>query len=1053
MNCNFGHKGDLGGISLCINGKNVIDRDRNLKGIKDARINGNVCIVGDLKLDGAFTTGNIKSLGNVIVCGNLDVTEKVTISDDTKICGDLFVCGSVCETENWEHDARDPTITLPSYPAGVTDGHGDLPPPTSHFDMLTALLEENPEEHANVMALIEANRGLPRSYTRAKSSRRAVAKDRAVPPALGPTVILNDTVEWAAGNSYVITSPGNYILDEDFSFSPDVELEHAIIVNFHDGSLGADTGNAIVIDFDGFTLSQSGNVSGIDAVHFGLPTVSNLSFHQVAVQNGNIQGFTGAGVWAFQFAALVDGPSTNLSFCDLNIDGCGELTSTNKPRLAEAAVPLPLFGSGIVLNPGLSILPFFGIVPGFPVFTTEYEDVTIQNCNVTNAKGGEDLIFGFLGYPSMPICVSLCDGLVMDQVKVEGDRSTTDSYSIFVQNCTNANITNIDMIDSGGGLTSPGFFFGFPRGGLFVVDVISQLAAFLTPFPTSNIVMDKITYKNITTTTGPSVATSYGRDCIAFVGDWLNRGNFDGTNISVSNITIDNVTDTEAARAGLVVTNATDVSVDHVNIKNITALSFNASLFANLNRANINDITVKNLLQTIGMTNDSSFGVNFNLNIDTVLKNVVIKDLTLQEAGGLSGFSSVSNTDGCQICDVHIEDLKLQKGGDLNNRFVGIDMLCKHITIKNMRNLGNATTFTGAGTCQNVFELDGINNADPIQFGDLTIDDIHIEDMYHENREGSLTVGLNINLSPDDVSQYIGNIIAKHITVKNIRGSSTAPLSTGFDANTEATTIGIRLDIGAGDANILYKASVENVRGAGEEKNPCGISVGKDARNWTVQRCDVKDVIQANDLTQGIATGVLIAPGAKGIKLDRCTVQDVESKKVDGNVVAGVSIGCNGYHCDVGPFVGEVVEDVCLDGVTIMDISSTQSEAAGVFSEAASTLGIILRKTKVERSQGITPIGARSAGIAILNSPDAVLEQNPVKASDRGFLLTGSTATVTKNKAQQNTLSGFEDGAGATTSIFSGNKAINNGDPCTNDTNYAVTPSPYPEDENVSICC
>lgn len=1082
---------NLYGEKLFVDNMPVISARRNLRHINSAIISGEtrtgeLCVPGFIQTlsnqprsrssegDGDGTRSNRSTTD-----GCVEFMQDVVVTEGTLVVGDTNIVDGLIAVEDdalgfYDPSPNDEPIVLPTHASVPSTGSGDMEHPilssgdTPGFDVLAYIEENHPDEYGNIMAFIEENpditsRSVSRSVKRStqRSTLRAVVPD----PALDE-FDLNDSgnvnAQWDLGQSFVIDAPGVYKLSADYlTFAPASPLTHAIVVDYHDPSGGADPTKAVIIDLGGFTLAQStvAPASGIDAVHFGLPTVHNAAFHQVAVQNGTIKDFTGAGVWAWQFSGLAGGLSSHLSFCDLDIDNCGELgvapNYTTLSRFAELP-PVPLFGSGIVLNPGISLFEiqklFVPVLPiPIPALTPgqyEYEDVIIEKVNVTNAKGGNGawgtFLFGTLRPPSAPIVVHLCRRLTMNEVLVEADRSTTDSVSVWGSNTTDSTYTNITCINNGDGIVDGARFFGFPTGTVFLTETIAQFG--IPFFNTDDITVDNVIVRD-QVLLSPATNNHYK---FFYVGG---RG-IRSINVHISNVDVLNIKD-ESARVvvfGVIIQQIADSSIKNIRVKNMDSgpRLLTGSLVFFFRNVTISDVDI----QDLSCGGVILQGFNANRMVDVAIKRLTMKNLTLTASGTtILGYSArgITRNENANysVSDLHIENLTHLGNGSCLNIFTGGPTLLERVTIKGMRTFGAADS-----KAYNL--VIGVPNKDPVPLP-VTLKDWNVEDIQTD----SLVIDNTYGLWLDDFELPGTNPATvwtlDRVNVKKIRSSA------GSEAIPENPVKTAGILIGSGSVgSTISKTTIEDIRGNDNTKNPTGLAFGaglgefgfRENKDWKIEKTNIKTVVNTNS-SQGIATGVLIAPGVEGIHLDKCDISDIESSAPDAGVTAGVSIGCNSsYFCDS---VGQTNADFGLYGNKIEDVESSGSEAAGIFSKDATTTGIVLFKNKVTSANGKTPIGARSAGITILNSSDPELEKNFVKTSDRGFLLTGSNATLDKNKALNNCVSGYEDNATTTLNLeanWTNNKSVMNGKPCTDAKNYkfADTNFDFTVGSNTSTC-
>ncbi len=986
----------------------------------------------------------------------------------------------------------------------------------------------------------------------------------------GPTFILNDNHKWSNNESFIINTPGNYLLSGDYSFSPKTQLEHAIVIDYHPPAGSSDPANNIFIDFCGYKLSQSalpyditnigiGDVStittstphnltdgtivrlsetnstpnadgafkisnvttttfditfkitsvgdvgtitipGCDAIHFGLPTKLNAPFHQVTVQNGNIQSFTGAGVWAAQFASEVGGASTNLTFCGLTIDDCGEYVFPSTPldRLPDLGLgPIPLFSSGIAL---LGFGSLFGMTP-----TTEYQNISILNCNITNCKGGESFEQIQIQFPSAGIWVDFARqdsldsdsfGLNIDHVNISEFESTTGTICVFLENCSNSNITNLTMDKNGDGQL---FDNDLPvgLGGLIVQNTLYQLGISVE-FPVLNITLENIIYKNVILTNFNFSPVFIG---VSIFGDDINVKNWKMKEIVISNINIINSNNLNFY--GVLIINGNkleskNITVDKITMTDVVLSSILGIFYDSCIDTNIHNNTVRKLLvdgndrtisQIFGLRAFSivggskisvvntcienlfgtriivpignfsfvMYGIGVFFNSDVTFKNTYIDNIVCNEKRSIiTGLTMrtintvFTNThinidpkhenksrrsrgisargENINFYDTIIENVHSKEGDDVKGFFQRPDSESLiNLTIKNLKVKNTELTGSFSSDISTVHGVD-INSLQ----GNLIMQDIRIENTHNIVKTECITRGLNVSLVD-------GSASIDRVKITNITSVSNNDL------------FGIRLS--GSSLSTMKNARVCKVKGSSNQKNPTGIALDF-ATKWTLENCHVENVINTGSNREGTATGVWILPGSSQISLNKCIVKNVSVPALNsiGNITSGILIGCNRDICNLLPYSEKVNEDIIINGCKITSIES-KDNTVGIFSNG-SVEKLILCNNKVGCVEGI---GDLTGGIVVLNATNLIikpiLQNNYCKKTNRGFLLNNSEVCLYNNKTKNNLISGFQGVLSIfADSIFVNNKAIKNGNPCSDLTNYAVTPSPYPGNENISIC-
>jgi hypothetical protein len=166
--------------------------------------------------------------------------------------------------------------------------------------------------------------------------------------------------------TYVITSPGKYVLNQDIIFLPLAPSTPAIEI----------LSNDVTLDLCHHTLSQGNAESDSYGVQIGegynYSNPDNV-FQNITIQNGTIRNFSAIGIFCYN--GSFDGPTAqipfqDLHFFDLNILECG-------------ADPSFDFASGIDLDSAASLSSTI-ITPEDPV---AYSGVLIERCNINRCIG------------------------------------------------------------------------------------------------------------------------------------------------------------------------------------------------------------------------------------------------------------------------------------------------------------------------------------------------------------------------------------------------------------------------------------------------------------------------------------------------------------------------------------------------------------------------------------------------------------------------------------------------------------------------------------------
>ncbi len=172
--------------------------------------------------------------------------------------------------------------------------------------------------------------------------------------------------------TFVISTPGKYVLNADTVFVPLVSGTPAILI----------LSNNVVLDLCEHTLSQGNLTANAYGVQLGLgfqtvPIDRDFVLQNVTVQNGTIRQFTGAGIFAWNKSFTVPTAMVafqDLHFLDLNILECG----VDGDAVHEA--------SGIYLS---SDAPNVGPEARDPV---PFKNVIIRNCHVNRCRGNSAIL-------------------------------------------------------------------------------------------------------------------------------------------------------------------------------------------------------------------------------------------------------------------------------------------------------------------------------------------------------------------------------------------------------------------------------------------------------------------------------------------------------------------------------------------------------------------------------------------------------------------------------------------------------------------------------------
>ncbi len=167
--------------------------------------------------------------------------------------------------------------------------------------------------------------------------------------------------------TFVISSPGKYVLNQDVIFSPLSPFTPAINI----------LSSNVVLDLCNHTLSQGNTLSDCYGVQIGEGYYYNdpdAVLQNVTIQNGSIINFTSAGVFCWN--GSFDGPTAELPFDDLrfsklNILDCGTTDFTYD------------YGASINLDSSASINRLY-----LPTTKVAYKNVRIEHCNLNRCKNG-----------------------------------------------------------------------------------------------------------------------------------------------------------------------------------------------------------------------------------------------------------------------------------------------------------------------------------------------------------------------------------------------------------------------------------------------------------------------------------------------------------------------------------------------------------------------------------------------------------------------------------------------------------------------------------------
>lgn len=164
--------------------------------------------------------------------------------------------------------------------------------------------------------------------------------------------------------TFVISEPGKYCLESNIDFAPANPFTPAIRI----------LSDNVTIDLSGFTFRQVNSTANIPAIVIGNDAGTTI-LNNIIIQNGTITKFTGVGIYALNSApSKTVVPYTNLQFLDLNILEVGT---------SVAPVANPYTASGINLDS-----PIIFEFQGAPLTTAfAYSNVLIKRCNINNCLG------------------------------------------------------------------------------------------------------------------------------------------------------------------------------------------------------------------------------------------------------------------------------------------------------------------------------------------------------------------------------------------------------------------------------------------------------------------------------------------------------------------------------------------------------------------------------------------------------------------------------------------------------------------------------------------
>ena len=142
------------------------------------------------------------------------------------------------------------------------------------------------------------------------------------------TILSSDFGQWL-DSTYVIATPGKYVLGQDVIFMPAVEFTPAINILCND----------VVLDLCNHTLSQGNTTQECYGIQIGQGTFytdPNAVLSNITVQNGTVREFTGVGLYcynaSFDYPDFYPKPTSqtpfqNLQFLCLNVLECGPPTA------------------------------------------------------------------------------------------------------------------------------------------------------------------------------------------------------------------------------------------------------------------------------------------------------------------------------------------------------------------------------------------------------------------------------------------------------------------------------------------------------------------------------------------------------------------------------------------------------------------------------------------------------------------------------------------------------------------------------------------------------